>query len=153
MRLNVMERDGWMCGDCNSKEKQLTVHHTYYEKGNPWDTSPDFLITLCWDCHKARERAEERIKRALGLLFASYIQQLSEGDWLDDFATSLEDQLKEVQLGDRCVDEIRITDDSTLEYKSDVRWFHYAYDNPSGRPMYVAVTGYNPWKKKKGDKK
>ena len=51
-RLKVMERDGFVCCHCYSKDKTLNVHHLIYVKNKePWDYHPDFLITLCEDCH------------------------------------------------------------------------------------------------------
>ena len=63
-RLKVMERDEWECRSCESTEKTLHVHHTYYEDGkDPWDYPASSLVTLCESCHEeetgARRRAEE----------------------------------------------------------------------------------------------
>lgn len=52
-RLEVMQRDGWKCLQCNSSEKTLNVHHIKYVGDNPWDTPSEFLKTLCEDCHEA----------------------------------------------------------------------------------------------------
>lgn len=52
LRLQVMERDGFKCRFCRSKEKTLNVHHKWYERGqDPWEYSTDTLLTLCEDCH------------------------------------------------------------------------------------------------------
>lgn len=38
--------------DIIKSEEQLEVHHLKYSKtGNPWDVSPENLITLCHSCH------------------------------------------------------------------------------------------------------
>jgi hypothetical protein len=53
MRLKVMERDGFTCCHCYSKDKPLNVHHLIYMKNmNPWEYDPDDLITLCEVCHE-----------------------------------------------------------------------------------------------------
>jgi hypothetical protein len=53
MRLKIMERDGFACRKCASKDKTLHVHHSYYTKGaEPWEYEPTALITLCEGCHK-----------------------------------------------------------------------------------------------------
>ena len=51
-RLQILERDDWVCQCCESKEKTLTVHHIIYHN-NPWDAKDDELQTLCEKCHIA----------------------------------------------------------------------------------------------------
>ena len=65
-RLKIMERDGFTCWDCKSTTKELQVHHCFYEKGDPWDTGDEFLITLCCDCHPIRQAAEATLRRTVG---------------------------------------------------------------------------------------
>lgn len=82
-----MNRDDFTCRDCLSKENTLHVHHCFYEKGNPWDTGSEFLITLCEDCHKDRHEAEDLAKREIALLFtrldASSIHSLAcDAHWM-----------------------------------------------------------------------
>jgi 5-methylcytosine-specific restriction endonuclease McrA len=69
MRLRVMQRDGFMCRDCHRSDSELQVHHCFYEKGNPWDTDPDLLMTLCAFCHGQRQDMETDIRRRLGRIF------------------------------------------------------------------------------------
>jgi len=68
-RLEVMNRDAFTCRDCESKDKTLNVHHCFYEKGDPWDTADQFLITVCEGCHKERHESEDLAKREMALLF------------------------------------------------------------------------------------
>jgi hypothetical protein len=53
LRLEVLNRDGWSCVSCGAKEKNLHVHHPVYHpySDHPWEYEPDFLVTLCEDCH------------------------------------------------------------------------------------------------------
>jgi 5-methylcytosine-specific restriction endonuclease McrA len=60
-RLKVMNRDKWLCLDCNESEKTLTVHHCRYS-GEPWEIEDKFLMTLCMDCHKSRQDDENDAK-------------------------------------------------------------------------------------------
>lgn len=60
-RLQVMNRDQWACVHCNQSENTLTVHHCRYS-GEPWDIDDQFLMTLCMDCHKTRQEAENDAK-------------------------------------------------------------------------------------------
>jgi 5-methylcytosine-specific restriction endonuclease McrA len=54
MRLQILERDNWMCQHCFATEKTLHVHHLAYAKGRePWDYPKGHLLTLCSDCHEA----------------------------------------------------------------------------------------------------
>ena len=51
-RLEILERDEWMCVLCANKERTLHVHHCWYEDNvDPWDYPPHCLVTLCEDCH------------------------------------------------------------------------------------------------------
>jgi hypothetical protein len=52
-RLQIMERDEFMCISCQETEKTLNVHHLEYIKDKfIWDYPNSELITLCEDCHK-----------------------------------------------------------------------------------------------------
>ena len=86
-RLEVLERAEWCCQWCGESERELQVHHGYYE-GNkkPWDYEPVALFALCEDCHEEAERARKLIKSA-GLLpldfqfhLANLIQMLTDSD-------------------------------------------------------------------------
>ena len=52
-RLEVYERDGWLCQNCNVQGRALTVHHTYYAHGRKfWEYPMASLITLCQECNR-----------------------------------------------------------------------------------------------------
>jgi hypothetical protein len=52
-RLEILERDEWMCCFCSCTEKTLHVHHRWYEKDtDPWDYPNKCLVTLCEECHE-----------------------------------------------------------------------------------------------------
>lgn len=55
-RLQILDRDEWTCQWCGDKHSTLHVHHTYYEKGDPWNTDENLLITVCEDCHSLEHR-------------------------------------------------------------------------------------------------
>ena len=51
-RLEVMQRDGFMCKLCYDDETTIHVHHTSYKKDlAPWEYSDTELVCLCKDCH------------------------------------------------------------------------------------------------------
>ena len=83
-RLQVMERDGWKCRDCGAEGETLHVHHCHYEKGGPWETPDNLLMTLCADCHEVRQGLENDARRMLALITARH-----EGDDLGEFVLSL----------------------------------------------------------------
>ena len=65
-RLEIFNRDDWMCQFCGEKGKTLAVHHIMYQSGkDPWDHSNDNLLTLCESCHHSEF---ELRKEAEGLL-------------------------------------------------------------------------------------
>lgn len=53
-RLEIFNRDGFRCRNCNSKDA-LCVHHILYEHTLPWLTQDKYLISLCDQCHKKEE--------------------------------------------------------------------------------------------------
>jgi hypothetical protein len=58
VRLEVFNRDNWSCLLCNSKDKTLVVHHEKYEGSSPWETSKDYLSTVCTQCHGILHKKE-----------------------------------------------------------------------------------------------
>ncbi len=75
-RLKILERDAWRCRICGENEKQLHVHHRYYENGAaPWDYPDAALCTLCESCHKSETAnlpaAKRRLMQAISIRFFS----------------------------------------------------------------------------------
>ncbi len=51
-RLEILERDGFICQRCYDDKSTLHVHHMYYVSGrDPWDYPAGSLVTLCDSCH------------------------------------------------------------------------------------------------------
>jgi hypothetical protein len=51
-RLEIMQRDNWMCTKCHDTETTLHVHHIEYHNGlRPWEYEDKDLSTLCEHCH------------------------------------------------------------------------------------------------------
>lgn len=56
-RLEILERDGWKCRQCESEDRTLHVHHCYYIKGRePWEYAEELLFSLCENCHTYTEK-------------------------------------------------------------------------------------------------
>jgi len=49
-RLEILQRDGFICQKCNDDKTELHVHHKNY-KGEPWEADSDDLESLCAHCH------------------------------------------------------------------------------------------------------
>lgn len=60
-RFRILERDGYKCTKCGSKE-ELHVHHLKYEGTYPWQTRDSYLTTLCKKCHKNAHRIIDKSK-------------------------------------------------------------------------------------------
>ena len=68
-RLEVFERDEWICKRCYDTESTLNVHHRYYkDNADPWDYPLEALVTLCEECHS--EEREVRPSYEQGMLRA-----------------------------------------------------------------------------------
>ena len=59
-RLEILNRDEFMCQSCGDTTSTLHVHHKYYENIEPWDYSINSLITLCADCHEQESFSEKQ---------------------------------------------------------------------------------------------
>jgi endonuclease IV len=67
VRLEVMQRAGFACEHCEADDKQLSVHHSYYEKGKkPWEYPTESLHCLCDDCHREAQDLKATLNRQLG---------------------------------------------------------------------------------------
>ena len=83
-RLEIMQRDCWMCRNCDAEEKTLTVHHFLYS-GEPWETHDNLLITLCEDCHSERQELDSDSKLMLANL-SSLMHNVEFRDFLISFS-------------------------------------------------------------------
>jgi len=76
-RLEILERDDFMCCSCQDDENTLHVHHKKYIYGkNPWDYENSELITLCESCHEDIERYRLEI--------LNVVSELNDTDFLSD---------------------------------------------------------------------
>jgi hypothetical protein len=65
-RLEILERDEWMCQRCFDSESTLHVHHkNYLPQVEPWDYPNGLLITLCEGCHDHERTNREIVEGAL----------------------------------------------------------------------------------------
>lgn len=59
-RLEIMERDGFKCLDCDDATNMLNVDHAYYIKGRmPWNYPAWSLRTVCAACHKLKHAHDD----------------------------------------------------------------------------------------------
>lgn len=67
-RLEIMDRDEWMCQECGDIDTTLTVHHKSYKLADGkfadiWDYSEEDLVTLCIPCHAEETADLDRAKK------------------------------------------------------------------------------------------
>lgn len=52
-RLEILEKDDYICQECFGPHKDLQVHHKYYKRNaEPWEYDNDALVTMCDNCHR-----------------------------------------------------------------------------------------------------
>ena len=62
-RLEIMEKSGFACSHCETKDVQLNVHHLYYISGRePWQYPDWSLKCLCKNCHKDRHEKSDELE-------------------------------------------------------------------------------------------
>lgn len=60
-RVEILQRDEFMCQCCYSTDKTLHVHHLiYFPDHSPWEYENHHLITLCENCHKQQKAYDIR---------------------------------------------------------------------------------------------
>jgi len=65
-RLEVLERDEWMCQRCQDNESTLHVHHLSYTAGKePWEYDLTNFITLCKGCHEYENETRPEYEKML----------------------------------------------------------------------------------------
>ena len=70
-RLEIMQRDEFMCQCCYDPENTLNVHHKYYiHNKKPWEYPSELLITLCEKCHESEEESKHIINDLPKVLLA-----------------------------------------------------------------------------------
>lgn len=139
-RIEVFERDGFKCRDCGDEKTELHIHHCFYERGDPWKTDAQFLLTLCKDCHFERQSLEDDCRRAIGKILAGLPNHPGEDD-LKFFVTSA------VQIAcDETASPI-VACQLDIDYEADAQWWQCAVSYPKMRLFYEMVTGRKPnWK-------
>lgn len=66
VRLRIFERDGFVCRCCGRGDEQLHAHHLFYRKDRePWEYSPEELLTLCDSCHEIEHSDGDEAWRVL----------------------------------------------------------------------------------------
>jgi len=64
-RLEVMQRDGFKCTNCQSTEDELHIHHLYYLPNTlPQDYPLTAYTTFCNTCHEIEEAKMKLIEAA-----------------------------------------------------------------------------------------
>lgn len=52
-RLEILQRDNFQCIQCGCDDKELHVHHRWYQFGKEiWDYPDSCFETLCFECHE-----------------------------------------------------------------------------------------------------
>lgn len=52
-RLEILQRDEFKCIHCGCDDKELHVHHRWYQFGKDiWDYPDTCFETLCYECHE-----------------------------------------------------------------------------------------------------
>ena len=75
-RLEIMQRDGFVCTCCGDTGSTLNVNHLRYGP-EPWEIEDKYLETLCEQCHSWRTAFDKNVKTRC----TKDIQRLINGVW------------------------------------------------------------------------
>lgn len=139
-RLKVMERDGFRCRDCSVDNKTLHVHHCYYQRGDPWDTKDEFLMTLCERCHEKRGALEWDAKKMLAQI-TSRLSNSEDDENLNGLVDSLAAMVGALHGENVGPTSPVVIDQIDFDYLSDLRWYFHACTHPEFRRAYEEVVG------------
>lgn len=65
-RLEILQRDEFMCVNCGCDYEMLHIHHFLYKKDKMlWEYEDGYLATLCDDCHSDWHTINNQIKEFL----------------------------------------------------------------------------------------
>jgi|GEM_PF-2145509 len=68
-RLEILNRDEFMCQICYDDESTLHVHHKHYFKGRmAWEYENYELVTLCESCHEGTDDQSVAFKKLWAML-------------------------------------------------------------------------------------
>jgi len=103
-RLEILNRDNFTCQYCLCKDKELQVHHRYYDKDKlPWEYDDDCFITLCNDCHEIETKENYKCYQNFSILKKSFIDKgfsMAMLNVLIDYICSYVDSPEEFKEGD-----------------------------------------------------
>lgn len=75
-RLEILERDKYICQECDIRWTEMHVHHKYYKRNTePWEYDGDALVSLCDNCHR---QTHYQLNSGLDRSSLAYIKKLGE---------------------------------------------------------------------------
>lgn len=108
-RLEVMQREHFMCQSCGDNTITLNVHHKRYKKGaDPWDYHDHELACLCEHCHEEEHSLKDRLNIAITMfngpeleMLVGYAEALASAG--TDYEISLETAEQAMGAADYCL--------------------------------------------------
>jgi hypothetical protein len=89
-KYEIMAQRNWVCEWCGAKDRQLHVHHGYYEKDRAvWDYPNDSLYCLCDPCHRKANANKRDAQRALARIHPKHLSECMRR--IDAFKQTLDD--------------------------------------------------------------
>ena len=80
-RLEIMKRDGFQCKLCDSEDKNLHVHHKYYQKGKLiWQYPNSCYITVCYTCHNYLHEVKDDLSLEISKIDILYLHAFAKSD-------------------------------------------------------------------------
>ncbi len=106
-RLEIMSRDSFTCGLCESKSDTLNVHHRFYLKGvEPWDHPDSCLETLCKECHEKAHKAQDAANEWLARLRISDLVEIFHSKTRSNHKVAAEIGEKFIQYSFECLEDM-----------------------------------------------
>ena len=92
-RLEILQRDNFQCTLCGSDDKELHVHHRWYQFGKEiWDYPDLNFQTLCYECHEYIESCIRESTSDMQLMIRKTQLAQDDYDCINRFLIHLSDE-------------------------------------------------------------
>lgn len=119
-RLEILQKHDFKCDECGERDRELQVHHCWYEKGKmPWDYPDECFKVQCDTHHKMWHEEKHLLDVSVAKLSLRHMMNLMEMVERDNFVSDMSTILWENPCD---IDLIKVGLVLVKDYKSAVAY-------------------------------